>query len=316
MKKYSFKENYYIEGLKETKSLISAKSYKVSIMRNGELLNTLLKDVYENIFRNLKIREQKEILDSIQKKTQSKSTLKLTLGEYIFLYRDSDFFKIIEKELGFELTSFNIEDMKKVLEIRNNCTHEEYMSNEKEANEVSEILKNMIKELTGISFEEKINNLNMESTQINTEKVNKKQLREKLESGLKNLRISLASESPIVNDSYYEREDGSSCSYNYRLDLYGLRLSDNNEIVVLAGFDKDSDIPDCAIDGVWDEICIELMDILNKLIDIEEISIRIQFFNDMLSYPHGDYFSDETNNLFNKKEWEFQKRIKEIRDKK
>ncbi|MBE2269142.1 MAG: ATP-binding protein [Anaerolinea sp.] len=128
----------YERELKDTGELIEAGKYKQAVNTAGSAIEALLKDLYAELMDVLSGPERARIQAALQAK--HRDVKKVTFGQWVGFFGSEDLFRLLNEKVKYKLRFLDRGTLAKVVEIRNDCTHEDYTPLRSDAETVRQFL--------------------------------------------------------------------------------------------------------------------------------------------------------------------------------
>ena len=128
----------YERELRDTGELIETGKYKQAVNTAGSAVEALLKDLYKELTTVLSGPEGARIQAALQAK--HRDVKKVTFGQWVGFFGAEDLFRMLNDKLKYKLRFLDRGTLAKVVEIRNDCIHEDYTPLRSDAETVRQFL--------------------------------------------------------------------------------------------------------------------------------------------------------------------------------
>jgi tetratricopeptide (TPR) repeat protein len=136
----------YDKLVKRMRRLMEIKDFPSAVKEAGGILEKLLKDLYTELLKEISADKKEKVLKVEKEIGQGKSIKLLTLGQLIGLFINAKLFSDLSDKFKKTLQYFTAENLNRMNELRNKCTHDDFEPAEHEANYVVSLLINIINE--------------------------------------------------------------------------------------------------------------------------------------------------------------------------
>lgn len=113
----------YRQSLAQSKALLQQKHHSQAVQAAGSVLETLLKDLYNDLLSRSSPADQKQLVEAVERVGNGQPLAKLTLGQLVGVYRAAKAHEYLQKTLGLALTFLNVNSLAPLVDIRNGAVH-------------------------------------------------------------------------------------------------------------------------------------------------------------------------------------------------
>lgn len=131
--------NKYQRRLDETTTLIEQKLYSQAVTTAARAVETLLKELFDDLLKSVSSKDALALTSAQTSKLSGKT--RMTLGRWVHFYRDEDIFNWLKKTFGYDLRLFNSGSLFTIVEVRNECQHEEFQPTSAQADTIRQFLE-------------------------------------------------------------------------------------------------------------------------------------------------------------------------------
>jgi len=113
----------YSNKLHEIDQLLNGGHTTQAVTASGQVLEELLRHLYQQVLPKLAPADQKELADKIEKAGGARTVDKLTLGQLVGVFRETKLVEKCEKHLKLDLPRLRRADLTTITDLRNQATH-------------------------------------------------------------------------------------------------------------------------------------------------------------------------------------------------